>query len=531
MHEKKKAIVRSSAKMSVMTMISRVFGFFRDQLQAYFLGTTMLSDAFNIGFLIPNLLRRLFAEGSMTVSFVPVFTEVKDTRVHAETERFLSSFFTLLFLILIGVTAAGYFAAPFIVKLFYISSQTTADKFAITVTLTRIMFPYIMFISLAAVVQGVLNVHGRFSLSAFTPVVLNVVIISSVLITHFLLPNLFPNLTYAFAFGTIIGGLFQFLVQLPALAKAGYRITPSFAFNDPMIARVAKLFAPGILSVGIYQVNVLVSYGFASSLGDGRVAALTFSSRLNELTLGIFAVSIATVMLPTLSREALAKNAEAFMSSLSYSLRLIALITIPATVGTLVLAKDIVSFLFRFGRFDDGSVQMTSDALVFITIALFFIASYRIVMQSFYSLKDTRTPVVVSAFVFLLNASLCFVLTRYAHLDIRGIGLANSLSNVLMFILLVFLLRRKLKTKVFFEGYASVAATLAASAVMGAVAFGLKYVLLARELGKVALGTRLFGIIALSIAVYIGCTMLFGNKDIRELGTVLAGKLMRKRVG
>ncbi|MEK6795839.1 MAG: murein biosynthesis integral membrane protein MurJ [Spirochaetota bacterium] len=531
MHEKKKAIVRSSAKMSVMTMISRIFGLVRDQLQAHFLGTTMLSDSFSVGFLIPNLLRRLFAEGSMTVSFVPVFTDVEHARSKAETQRFLSSFFTLLALILVVVTVLGYFAAPLIVKLLYASPNVLPEKYDLTVTLTRIMFPYIMFISLAAVVQGVLNVHGNFTVPAFTPVVLNIAIIGTVLLVHFCMPGLFPNLTYAFAFGTMAGGFCQLAFQLPFLWRTGYSLYPSFAFNDPKIVRVAKLFAPGIIGVGIYQVNVLVSYGFASSLGDGRISALMFSSRINELTLGIFAVSVATVMLPTLSRELLAKNIDAFVSSMSYSVRIIALVTIPATIGVFVLAEPIVSLLFRFGKFNADSVHLTADGLVFISIALFFIAAYRIIAQAFYSLKDTRTPVAVSALVFAMNALLCFVFTRIVPMDIRGIGLANSLSNIVMFVLLVVLLMRRLRTNVLRDGLGSFLTTIAAAVVMGAAAFALKYFFLPPTLDKLSLGARLFGIIAVSIAVYVTCNVIFGNKDMREFASALAGKLKRMRKG
>lgn len=417
MDEKKKGIVKSSLQMSAMTMISRVFGLVRDQVQATFLGTTGFADAYVVALGIPNLLRRLFAEGAMAVSFVPIFTEVEGTRTKEETERFLSSFFTLLFIVMILVVVAGYFLAPFLVRLIYLKGEATADKaekVALAITLTRMMFPYIMFISLAAVVQGVLNVHKNFTVPAFTPVLLNISIIATVLVIHNAFPALFPNITFAFALGVLFGGAIQLFFQVPFLFRTGYRLFPAFHFNDPAIFRIAKLFAPGIFGIAVYQVNVLLSWFFAQSLGKGRISALMFSSRINELTLGIFAVSVATVMLPTLSKEVTGNNRKQFLSSLSYSYRLLALVTIPATVGIFILNEEIVSLLFEFGKFDVFSVELTATALKFLCLAIFCIAAYRVTAQSFYSLKDTRTPVVVAFVGLVLNAVLCLVLPSVA---------------------------------------------------------------------------------------------------------------------
>ncbi|MBI4977798.1 MAG: murein biosynthesis integral membrane protein MurJ [Spirochaetes bacterium] len=527
MEQKKKSIVASSAKMSVMTTVSRVFGLIRDQLQAHFLGTTMLSDAFSIGFLLPNLLRRLFAEGAMTASFIPVFTGVEHQRTKAESQQFLSSFFTLLTCIMVFVTVIGILIAPALVSIVYAGAAQSADKFDMTVALTRVMFPYIFCISLAAVVQGVLNMHGNFSIPAFTPVMLNLAIIGTVLAAHFIFPHAFPNLAFAFAAGTVAGGVLQLVMQIPFFLKTGYTLFPAFKWKDSELIRIAKLFAPGIIGVGIYQVNVLVSYGFAASLGDGRASALMFANRLNELTLGIFAVSLATVMLPTLSREALAKDTGQFRESLSYSLRLIALVTVPATAGILVLSDEIVSLLFKFGKFDMQSVKLVSGALITMSLALFFIASYRIIVQSFYSLKDTRTPVIVSAISFVLNALLSFLLTRIFKLDIMGIGLANAVGNTLMFLLMLSLLKRKMKEKHIVRMGGGLMRTILASAVMAGAAFGGKILLITPHIGKLALAWKLCVIIVIAIGVYLVCNYLFGNKDLAELVNAMKKKLRR----
>lgn len=519
---KRKNIVVSSAKMSATTLASRILGLIRDQFQAYLLGTTWASDAFTVAFQIPNLLRRLFAEGSMTASFVPVFIEVERERDHEAARAFFASFFTLLFFSLCLVVLAGVLVAPYLVRLLYIAGDVSPEKYALTVQLTREMFPYILLISLASLFQGVLNIRNNFTVPAFTPVLLNIAVITSALTGSLVGSRSFVAVTHYFALGVLIGGVLQVLFQIPFFLNTGYRIRLRFRFGDPQIRRILKLFLPGVFGVGIYQVNVLVSFGFAAALGVGRQAAIMFASRINELALGVFAVSLATVMLPSLSREAAENNRDEFVSQLAYSLRLLALVTVPAAVGLFVLSPDIVSLLLKFGRFGDRSVLLVSETLKYYSLALFFIASYRVVAQSFYSLKDTRTPVVVASFTLLLNAALCYLLPSHfpREINIIGIALANTISNSTMFFALFLLLKRKLGGRRIVQKGVSFVQTTTAALVMGVVAYAGKALLLVDQT-KLQLLWRLPALILLCAAVYLGVNFLIGNTDMQALARVL----------
>lgn len=518
MTNKKKNIVVSSVKMSLTTMLSRVFGLVRDQFQANFLGTSWASDAFTVAYWIPNLLRRLFAEGSMTASFVPVFMEVENNRTQLEARRFFATFFTLLFLVLSLVVLLGVLTAPYLVRLLYLSGEVSAEKYALTIHLTRLMFPYILFISLAALFQGVLNIRNNFTVPAFTPVLLNLSIIISVLIAHFGFPNTFGDITEAFAVGVLVGGFLQVLFQIPFFLRTGYHIVPSFHFRDPDIKRIGRLFVPGIFGAGIYQINMLVSFGFASALGVGRQSAIMYASRINELVLGVFAVSVATVMLPTLSKDAVDEKRREFVENIAYSLRLLALVTIPAAIGLFVLSDEIVSLLLKFGKFGSTSVVLVASTLRFYALALFFIASYRVITQSFYSLKDTRTPVIVSAVTLVLNAVLCYLLPSLftGETNIVGIALANTISNTANFFMLFFLLKKKLGGARLIRHGISFAQTLAASLVMGAVALAARQFFLL-NLDKLQLLWRLFFVIVVCIGVFFLVNLLFGNEEIRAV--------------
>lgn len=510
------SIFKSSAKMSVVTMGSRVFGLLRDQILAGFLGTGSAADAFAVAFLLPNLLRRLFAEGAMIASFVPVFTDVETQRKKEEAVLFFRSFFTLMLIILLLISALAVVFAPYILKFYYSYYNGDADNidFELSVNLTRIMFPYIMFISLAALLQGVLNVHKNFSVPAFTPVLLNLSIIGSVLGVHFLAPNIFPSIAYAFAVGVIAGGLLQFTFQIPFIAKHGYNIIPSFRFKDSAIKRIGRLFVPGIFGASVYQINVFVSYFFANAQGEGGASALMFSSRINELTLGVFAVSIATVMLPSLSRELSRGDKEAFLSSLSYSIRLLALICIPASVGLALFHKEIVSLIFEFGSFGASSVDMVSSSLMFLSIAIFPIAAYRVFAQSFYALKDTRTPVIVSAFGLILNAGLCALLPQFfPGIEIAGIALSNASANLFTAIALFSALKYKLRGGSFITHKPEYIKVILSAGLMAGAALLLRGSFV-NPSSKLSLALTLIPSIVVCAGLYFGMNYLLKNGEL-----------------
>lgn len=525
MQEEHKQIAKSSLKMSVMTTISRALGLIRDQFQAALLGTSFLADAFSIGFMLPNLLRRLFAEGNMSVSFIPIFTEVEKDRSQKEARDFFISTFTLLMLILFAVIIVGIIISPLLVRILYASASADKEALTLATNLSRIMFPYLLFISLSAIVTGVLNIHGKYALTAASPVFLNITIISVAFLFYFVFPNAVDNAAYIFAFGVILGGIIQFSYQLPALHKTGYCIGLRFNFHDEAIKRIIKLFVPGIFGASIYQINLLVSTAFAGAIGEGRVSAVTYATRLNELTLGIFAVSIATVMLPTLSKAISENRIEDAKKSMNYSIRLVALTTIPAMAGLVLLSKEIVYMLFGFGRFSENSVMLVSTALRYLSLSLFFVASYRILVQAFYAMKDTKTPVYIALATFIVNAATAAICVYTLHFDIKGIAIAGALANTFSFFILYTLLSKKMKLKNRFREFIMVIPTIISTALMSLFVVFAKSFLLPIGISRVMFTVNVIIIITLSVLLYMILNIILKNKDFTSMLSMVFDKI------
>lgn len=523
-------IARSSIKMSLVTTISRIFGLFRDQIQAVLLGTTFIADAFAIGFILPNLLRRLLAEGNMVASFIPVFTELEKEKGEEEAKKFFKSIFTLLFCILIFVVIIGILMSPIIVKILYKSASGNAEALTLASNLSRIMFPYLMFISLAALMQGVLNVKGYYSIPAASPILLNIVIISTALSFQLLLPKAFPNMAYVFSIGVLIGGFVQLLYQIPFVLRLGFNFKPSFNFKDKYVLKMAKLFAPGIFGASIYQINLLVSTAFAGAIGEGRVSAITFATRIHEFTLGVFAVSIATVMLPTLSKLIVDSKIDEAKDAISYSLRLVALITIPATLGFVTLGKEIVSMIFQYGVFSAKSTELVYSALKYLSLSLFFVASYRIIVQSFYAMKDMKTPVYVAFFAFLVNAVSNYFCVYYFHLDIKAIAISSVIANISSFCILYMLLKNRMKTKTILSGKIEILKTFISSIVMFMAVYSIRYYFLINVSSKITLVFRTLITIFIGVLVYCAVNIVLKNEDFISLINIFKLKIKKNKL-
>ncbi len=523
-----KNIASSSIKMSVITTISRILGLIRDQFQAFIFGTSFVADSFAIGFMIPNLLRRLFAEGNMSVSFIPIFTDVENSRSKEDSTIFFKTSFTVLFFVVSIVVALGILFCPILVRLLYTSAHDNIEALNLATSLSMIMFPYLLFISLAAMVAAMLNIHGVYSIPAASPIVLNICIIGIVSIFYFLLPNVFDNIVYALALAVLIGGVLQFAYQLPFLKKQGYAIGINFNFKDKDLVRMFKLFIPGVFSASIYQVNLLVSTFLAGSIGEGRISSITYTTRLHELVLGVFAVSIATVMLPTLSKAIVENRMDDVKSSLFYSIRFVALSTIPATLGFIMLADEIVKMLFGSGQFNQDSIALVGVALKYLSLSLFFVASYRILVQSFFAMKDTRTPAMVALVTFIINASVGAICIFVLHTDIKGISIASVSANIVSFIVLYFLLNRRIKLSNTFSEIIKIVPTVLASVVMGIFVYGAKYWFIDDSLGRLSLTIRLIPIIVFAVLVYGLSNVIFKNKDFLYLADLITAKIKRK---
>lgn len=438
MSSEKTQVARAAGIVGSATLVSRLMGYARDMVMSWAFGTGLAADAFYVAYRIPNLLRELLAEGSMSAAFIPVFTETLTKESKESARHLANAVFARLIVILAVLTLLGIIFAPFVVKAIAWGFKGDLDKYATTVMLTRIMFPYLLFIGLAALAMGMLNSLRSFLAPALSPVMLNVMTISSVLLSIWLLPN--P--IYGVAVGVVVGGLFQFLIQMPGLKKQGMMIRPEFQPSHPGVAKIGKLALPIMLSSSVTQVNIFVSTILASFLATGSITYLFYGMRFIHFPLGIFGIAIATAVLPTMSAQAARNETEAFRETLSLGLRLVFFIMFPAMAGLIALRVPIVNLLLEHGQFDRISTAGTAAAILYYSIGLWAFAGVRIVAQAFYSLQDTKTPVKIAALAMVTNILLSIILMGpLAH---GGLALATSLAAMLNIGLLTWQLRKKI---------------------------------------------------------------------------------------
>lgn len=437
-----KSLVKSGFLLSLMTLASRIMGLLREMTKAAFLGTGMYADAFAVSFMIPNLLRRLFAENAISVAFIPTFKgyleKNKTEETKKETQQFINSTFTLVSFLTACVVVIGIIITPLLMPLFCkkpidVQAANYAEqveywllqKQEITV-LTRIMFPYLFVISVAAFFQGVLNGCKIFAPSGFTPVLFNGIVI---LATYILSPHT-QNPARAMSIGVVAGGCVQALFQFPFLKKTGWKVcftSLKKTFSNPGTKKVVSLIVPTIIGMAAYQLNDLVSTSMATRAGEGIAASLQYSLRLQELILGIFAVSIGTVILPDLSGLANEKKYDEFNKMLLQSIKIISLISIPITAYSLVTGKELISLLYKSKAFDDDSVMLTLGEFRFHIAGLLFIAMNRIISPAFYAQGNTKLPTLSGIISFATNIILVLVLVH--PMGGKGIALALSLAS------------------------------------------------------------------------------------------------------
>ena len=430
-----KSLIRHGSALSLLTLLSRILGLLREMTKASLLGTSALSDAFSVAFMLPNLFRRLFAEGSISVAFIPTYKEYLLENNREKTREFLSCMFTFLTFFVTLMVMAGILAAPYLIRLFGV------EEYDETVLLTRIMFPFLGFISLAALFQGVLNSLHIFTPSGLAPILLN---ISTILCAYGLSPFT-KNPARAMAFGILIGGFLEVAIQFPFVLKRGqsFFIT-SFkrAITNPGTRKVLRLISPTIIGMAAYQLNDLVSTALAGRAGEGVVSSLQYSLRLQELILGVFAVSIGTVLLPNLTEYAKTSQWDIYNKRLISSMNIIALITIPITFFSLMEGQSLIRLLFQNRSFDETSVNLTLSAFTFHMPGLFFIALNRIIVPAFYAQSNTKSPTLAGIISFATNICLAAILV--GPLRGAGIALALSLASAINTIFLLIFLGKNL---------------------------------------------------------------------------------------
>ena len=439
----KEKIAKSASRISGATIISRILGLARDSFFAAIFGTTFYADAFNIAFLIPNFLRRVFGEGTLNASYVPVYTHYLRREGEAAAVELAGKVFSVMMVVLGAVVLLGAVLASPIVSVYAFGWRGSPETMALTVKLTRLLFPYIFFVALAALAGGTLNSRGYFGLPAFAPAFLNISLIGAALILLRSSWGAGERAITIFSVGALVGGVLQIASQVPLLRKTGHRLKFDPDFSHPGVKWIGRLMLPGMLAFAVTQINVLVDTLLATTLPEGSVTALRLGNRIAIQPLGIFGVAITTAVLPTLAAHAAGRDKQKLVEDFAFSLRLMLALLIPSTVGLIVLAGPVVRLLFERGEFTAArSTPMTVNALLFYASGLFAYGGVKAVVQAFYSLKDTLTPMKVAIFNVGLNIVLDIVLVRY--LGLGGLALATAISSAVGFAILCWLLRRRL---------------------------------------------------------------------------------------
>ncbi|MGC9043518.1 MAG: murein biosynthesis integral membrane protein MurJ [Myxococcota bacterium] len=455
----KDSISKNAGIVSLLTILSRISGFIRDTTISHIFGAGFVTDAFVIAFIIPNMFRRLLAEGALSIAFVPTFSSYSSTRSDEEYQNLLSSTLSLLSLITSLVVLLGIIFSPQIINLF--SPGFSIEQHRLAVILNRMMFPYLLFISLTSFFIGVLYSKKSFAVPATSQIELNIVIALSAIFLH----KVLSVPVYSLAFGVIMGGLLQLITQAHFAIRRGY-YSLSFKWNPshPDVRRMMLLMLPATAGIAIYQLNLLVSKALASLISKGTVTYIYLGDRIFELPLGIFAVAIATVSLPLLSEYYAKNEMENFRSTISKSLRSALFVCIPAMFGVLALNVPIISYLFQHGRFTFENTVECAPIAFNALLGIFAVSGTRNITPAYYAMKDIKTPVIIAFISFLLN--LCFSLILINPLGGSGLTLANTISNTFNFLALGYVLYRKIGNFEIKKIFITVVKTTFASVIM-----------------------------------------------------------------
>ncbi len=413
-------LLRTFAAVSSMTLVSRILGFVRDMLIARIFGAGMATDAFFVAFRIPNLLRRLFAEGAFSLAFVPILSEYKNIRSFDETRNLIDHVAALMGIVLFVVTLIGVVAAPYII---YVSAPGFSDnpqKFSLTVELLQITFPYILFISLVSLAGGILNTFGKFSVPAFTPALLNLSFIGCAL---WLAPLLDPPVL-ALAWAVFIGGALQLAFQLPFLIRVRLLPCPRLISKDTGAWRVVKQMGPAVFGASVGQISLLISTIFASFLITGSVSWLYYADRLMEFPAGLLGVALGTILLPSLSRHYTSNSTEKYSHLLDWGLRFTVMMTLPAAVALALLATPLITTLFYYGEFSVNDVLMTRNALIAYSTGLLGLILIKVLAPGFYARQNIKTPVKIAAVTLVVTQLLNLVFIG----PLQHVGLALAIS-------------------------------------------------------------------------------------------------------
>lgn len=425
-------LLASTAVVSVMTLLSRILGLVRDIVLARLLGASAGTDAFFVAFRIPNFLRRLFAEGAFNQAFIPVLSEYKTQGAAGAVQLLINRVSGTLGVSLAAVTMLGVIGAPVLITVFAPGFGDEPEKRALAVEMLRLTFPYLFFIALTAFSGAILNTWNRFAVPAFTPVLLNLSLIGFALLVA---PTFAEGrMAVALAWGVLVAGIVQLAFQMPFLAQLGLLPKPQMAWQDPGVRRILALMTPAIFGVSVSQINLLLDTVLASLLETGSVTWLYYSDRLTELPLGIFAIAIGTVILPSLSKKHASASVEAFSNTLDWALRLVILLGLPAAIALSVIAKPLLATLFQYGEFSATDVLRSSQSLMAYSVGVLAFMLIKVLAPGYFARHDTKTPVKIGIIAMVANMVFNLILVwEFKH---AGLALATSLSAWLNALLL-----------------------------------------------------------------------------------------------
>ncbi|HEV7139121.1 MAG TPA: murein biosynthesis integral membrane protein MurJ [Steroidobacteraceae bacterium] len=519
---------RAAGVVALAVLGSRILGLVRDQVFGTLFGGGEVMDAFIMAFRIPNLMRDLFAEGALSTAFITVFTKTTAVEGERAAWELANKVATAAAVLVSLLTLIGILCAPWIVAV--LAHGFAPAKAALTVSLTRIMFPFILLVSLAALVMGMLNARNVFGIPATASSFFNLgSIIAGAGIGWAIDPHFGQRATVGLAIGTLIGGAMQLAVQLPSLKRLGYRFRPDFRWRDKGVRAVLQLMGPSVIAASSTQVNVLVNSVFASNLGNGPVTWLQYSFRLMQLPLGIFGVALGTVSLPLLARMAAGGNIVGFRTELARGMRLAFLLTIPASIGLILLAGPIMSVLFQHGRFTAYDALEAADALRFYAIGLCGYAALKVLVNAFYAIDQRKTPMFVSFGAVGLNLLLNWVFTMRLGWGHQGLAFSTACIATTNFIVLYLLMHRHLGR---LESRAMVSLLLrlsVASAVLAAICWAGDHYLLAgwaseRFLPKAG---ALAAVIVAGAGAFLLCATALRIREMQDIVLAVQRRLRR----
>lgn len=523
--------VSSVGYVGFATFISRIFGLLREQTFAGLFGAGTFTDAFNAAFKIPNLLRDLFAEGALSSAFVPTFSEYKSVRTESETNALANAVVSALITVIGIICLAGIFYSGDIVRYMAPGFENTPGKIELTVTMTRIMFPFLILVAVAAVFMGMLNSHGRFFIPAFAPTLFNLGMILSGFTVCYAMKYAGYQPIVGMAWGVLIGGAMQMGIQYRALKKLGYgfRFTPNFRHEG--LGRIVRLMIPATIGLAATQVNVFVNTWLASRLADGAISYLNYSFRLMQLPIGLFGVAISSVTLPLISAQVARGEKDRLAGTITSSLSLVFLLTIPSTFGLIFLKDPIIALLYEHGRFTRVDTLNTGYALIGYSIGLFGYSAVKILAPAFYAFNETRIPVVASIASVACNIALNFILVRrYSYF---GLALATSITMILNFAILFAFIKMRIRSIEAGKIAFAFAKITAASLLMGVLLFYI-YDGVFTHLRPAFFGfDTLYNFFCLAILIPMGMAMLFkfgeglGVEEVNTLAAVLRDKAKR----